>query len=105
MNERDSSVLRASADATALLDLTASAQANDEETIDEESYGADDGDGSGGAGEIHAGGVWRPVVALLRVAPVLEDDHGARGEKEGADEIQDRCHLPRNASKDKFNYG
>lgn len=103
MNERDSSVLRASADVTTLLDLTASAQANDEQAIDEESHGADDGDRSGGAGEIHAGGVGWPVVALLRVAPVLEDDNGARGEEEGADEIQDRSHLPRNASKDKFN--
>lgn len=103
MNERDSSVLRVSADATTLLDLTACAQANYEETIDEESHSADDGDCSSGAGEIHAGGVWWPVVALLRVAPVLQDDNGTRGEKKGSDEIQDRSHFPRNTRENKFN--
>lgn len=103
-NERDSTVLRANTDATALLELTASSQANDEEAIDQESHGANDGDRSGGAGEIHSGGIGRPVVSFLRVAPVLENDNRARGEQESADEVQDSGNLPRNASRENFNY-
>lgn len=80
--------MRANIDVTALLELTACAQTNDEETIDQENHGTDDGNGSGRADEIHSAGVGWPVVALLCVAPVLEDDNGARGEQESADDVK-----------------
>lgn len=80
-----------------LLNLATGAQAADEEGVDQKDDSADDGDGSGGAGEIHASGVGRPVVSLLRVAPILQDHDGTGGEQDEAHEVQHHGELPRNA--------
>jgi hypothetical protein len=70
-----------------LLNLPASPQAANEEKINEEDDGTNDGDCTGGTSEIHAGGVWWPVVSFLRVTPVFKDCDGASGEKNRANEI------------------
>lgn len=93
MNERDSFVI------ARLVEFAARSQATDEEKVDDEDDGVDDADRSGGADEVHSGGVWWPVVSLLRVAPVLEDDDGADGEENRTDEVQNCGQSPWDARK------
>lgn len=92
MNERASFVV-------GLLKFAARSQATDEEKVDDKDHGVDDADGTGGADEIHAGGVRWPVVALLRVAPIFEDGHGAGDEENSADEVENGGHSPWNARR------
>lgn len=94
MNERDSFVVL-----RRLLELAARSQATDEEKINDKDDGVDDANCAGGANEIHAGGVWWPVVSLLRVTPVLKDGHGTGDEENRADEIENCGQSPWNARK------
>ena len=98
MNERDSFVI-ARAEFSRLLDFATRSQAADEEKINDEDDGVDDADRSGGADEVHASGVWWPVVSLLRVTPILKDGHGTGDEEHRTDEIQNCGHSPWDARK------
>jgi hypothetical protein len=80
LNERDSFVML-----VRLLDFAARSQAPNEEKINDEDDGVDDAKRAGGTNEIHAGGVGRPVVSLLRVTPIFKDGHGTGGEEHGSD--------------------
>lgn len=51
--------------------ITATSIAEDEEQVDQEGDCCDDTNRSGGADQVHTRCVRWPVVALLRVAPIL----------------------------------
>lgn len=80
-----------------LLKLTTSSQASHKEPIDQEGDRADNWYGSSGASEIHSCCVWWPVIALLRVTPVLQNGDSTGCEENGADKVQERGHFPWNA--------
>lgn len=71
--------------------------AQNEQQVNQKGDSRNDANRTGGADEIHAGGVWWPVVALLRVAPVLEDDDRTCGEQCRSNDIEDGQHSPREA--------
>lgn len=71
--------------------------AQNEKQVNQKGDSCYDANCTGGANEIHASCIWWPVVALLCVAPVLQDDDRTCGEQCRSNDIEDGQHSPREA--------